>query len=58
MDACVSFKIEDFNKDYHPKGDHGNPKGYNQGLRPCMVSYAQLKGAYCSSSLRETIKGI
>jgi len=35
LHACVSFKIEDFNKDYNPKGDHarakpliGNPLGY------------------------------
>ena len=27
--ACMhaSFKIKDFNKDDHPLGDHGNPKG-------------------------------
>ena len=23
----ASFKIKDFNKDDHPLGDHGNPKG-------------------------------
>ena len=23
-------------QDYHPLGDHGFPKGNNQGLRPCM----------------------
>ena len=28
-----AFKIEDFNKDCNPLGDHGNPKGYNQYIR-------------------------
>ena len=32
--ACLCFA-----QDYHPLGDHGNPKGYNQGLRPCMQGH-------------------
>jgi len=39
LHACASFKIENFNKDSHPKGAHaraepliGNPKGYPDHL--------------------------
>ena len=38
--ACLCFAQDWKRKEAHdrpPKGDHGNPSGYDQGLRPCMV---------------------
>ncbi len=38
MHACFCFYVVKTKEaqDCPPKGDHGNPKGYNRGLSPCM----------------------